>query len=276
MMMKPSFTLKTSDAVALQYYEQSVENPKAVICLVHGMGEHCGRYGHVADFFNSRGFSVMGFDQRGHGRSEGKRGHTPSYGLLMESVGMLVKTTSKKYPGVPLILYGHSMGGNLVLNYAWRDGTGIKAVVGSSPYLTLAFDPPKWKTALASLVKNILPGLLQPTGLDTSMLSHDEKVVEDYEADPLVHDQISTSFFFNVHTAGQEAITHAADIKVPALVFHGTGDKITSHEGTRKFAENSNGKAELKLWEGLYHETHNEPEKEQVLSFVADWIEKKL
>ncbi|MCG9911449.1 MAG: lysophospholipase [Flavobacteriales bacterium] len=274
--MKPSILLKTSDAVALQYYEQSVENPKAVICLVHGMGEHCGRYGHVADFFNARGFSVIGFDQRGHGRSEGKRGHTPSYELLMESVNMLIKTAAEKYPGVPLILYGHSMGGNLVLNYAWRDGTGIKAVVGSSPYLTLAFDPPKWKTGLASLVKNILPGLQQPTGLDTAMLSHDIEVVKAYEADPLVHDQISTSFFFNVHTAGPEAIAHAADIKVPALVFHGTGDKITSHEGTRKFAENSNGKAELKLWEGLYHETHNEPEKNQVLGFVADWMEKQI
>ena len=274
--MQPSFTLKASDGTDLQYYEQPVENPKAVICLVHGMGEHIGRFAHVAAFFAERGMATLGFDQRGHGKSGGKRGHTPSYELLQESVAQLVKTAAGKYPGVPLVLYGHSMGGNLVLNYAIRNGSGIRAVVGSSPYLRLAFVPPKWKVTLANVVGSLLPGLQQPTGLDTAMLSHDPAVKKAYENDPLVHDKITVSYYLSIEEAGPWAIQHAAELKVPALVFHGTGDQITSHEGTREFAQNSQGKAELKLWEGLYHETNNEPEYRQVLGYVADWIEKTL
>lgn len=271
--MKPAFLQNASDGTALQYYEQTAENPRAVVCLVHGMGEHMGRYGHVADYFNAKGFHVLGFDQRGHGLSQGKRGHTPSYGLLQESVAHLVETASARYPGLPVFLYGHSMGGNLVLNYAIRNGKGIRAVIGSSPYLRLSFEPPKWKTGLASLVKNILPALQQPTGLDTAMLSRDKAVVEAYEADPLVHDKITPSFFLSVHEAGEWAVQHAGELKVPALVFHGDGDKITSSSATEEFARNSGGKAEAKIFPKLYHETHNEPEKEQVLAYVAGWLE---
>ena len=274
--MKPSFLLRASDGIDLQYYEQPTENPVAVICLVHGMGEHTGRYAHVGAFFAARGMAVIGFDQRGHGKSGGKRGHTPSYGLLMESVAQLVETAAQKYPGVPLFLYGHSMGGNLALNYAIRNGKGIRAVVGSSPYLRLAFVPPAWKVNLARLMGKILPGLQQPTGLDVRMLSRDGAVVKAYEADPLIHDKMSVSYYLNIEDAGAWAVAHAAELKVPALVFHGTGDRITSHEATREFAEKSNGLAELKLWDGLYHETHNEPEKEQVLGFAADWIRAKI
>jgi alpha-beta hydrolase superfamily lysophospholipase len=271
-LMKPVFLQNASDGTALQYYEQTAENPRAVICLVHGMGEHTDRYGHVADFFNAKGFHVLGFDQRGHGRSQGKRGHTPSYEILQESVSILTETASTRYPGLPIFLYGHSMGGNLVLNYAIRKGIGIRAVIASSPYLRLAFDPPKWKTGLASLVKNILPGLQQSTGLDASMLSHDPSVVKAYEEDPLVHDKITPSFFLNVHEAGEWALIHAAQLKVPALVFHGDADKITSAPASEEFVRLSEGKAEIKIFPDLYHETHNEAEKEEVLSFVADWM----
>lgn len=274
--MQPSFLLKASDGTDLQYYEQLAENPKAVICLVHGMGEHTGRYGHVSGFFAERGMATLGFDQRGHGKSGGKRGHTPSYDLLQESVAQLVKTASEKYPGVPLILYGHSMGGNLVLNYAIRNGSGVKAVVGSSPYLRLAFVPPKWKVTLANVMGSLLPGLQQPTGLATAMLSHDPAVVKAYENDPLVHDKITVAYYLSIEKSGEWAIQHAAELKVPTLVFHGAGDQITSHEATREFAENAQGNAELKLWDNLYHETHNEPEYRQVLGYVADWIEKTL
>lgn len=274
--MKPTFLQNASDGTALQYYEQTTENARAAVCLVHGMGEHTSRYGHVADFLNTKGFHVLGFDQRGHGRSEGKRGHAPSYDLLLESVSQLVETATARYPGLPLFLYGHSMGGNLVLNYAIHDGRGILAVIASSPYLRLAFDPPKWKTGLASLVKNILPGLQQSTGLDSAMLSHDASVVKAYDADPLVHDQITPSFFLAVHEAGEWALLHAAGLQVPAILFHGDADKITSSFASEEFAHSSQGKAEVKIFPSLYHETHNEPEKEMVLSFVAGWMDKNL
>lgn len=274
--MNPSSILKTPDGIDLQYYEQPVEKPRAVICLVHGMGEHMGRYAHVAEFFRKNNMAVIGFDQRGHGKSGGKRGHTPSYELLMDSVAQLVKTAGEKYPNVPLILYGHSMGGNLALNYAIRNGAGIRAVVGSSPYLKLAFVPPKWKVTLANIMGSIAPGLQQPTGLATAMLSRDKDVVKAYENDPLVHDKITISYYLNIENSGVWAIEHASELKVPALVFHGTGDQITSYKATQEFAENSKGKADLKLFDGLFHEAHNEPEKYQVLEFVEGWITAKI
>lgn len=274
--MKPSFLLKASDGIDLQYYEQPVENPRAVICLVHGMGEHAGRYSHVADYFKEHGMATISFDQRGHGKSGGKRGHTPSYDLLIDSVSQLIKTAAEKYPNVPLILYGHSMGGNLALNYSIRNGAGIKAVVASSPYLRLAFVPPKWKVTLANIMGSIMPGLQQATGLDASAISRDEAEVRKYVNDPLVHDKITISYYLGVENGGTWALEHAAELKVPALVFHGTGDKLTSHEATKEFAENSNGKAELKLWDGLYHEAHNEPERERVLEFAEKWISTKI
>lgn len=274
--MKASFVLKSSDGIDLQYYEQPANNPRAVVCLVHGMGEHCGRYSHVADFLNERGFSVIGFDQRGHGKSGGKRGHTPSYDLLQESVSQLIKKAKEHFPELPLFLYGHSMGGNLVLNYAIRNGAGIKAVVASSPYLRLSFVPPAWKTKLANFMGSILPGLQQPTGLATEMLSRDKAVVSAYESDPLVHDKISVSYYLGVENAGEWALAHAAELKVPALVYHGTGDLITSHKASSEFVQKSDGKAELKWWDGLFHETHNEVEKQDILSFMAEWLEKKI
>lgn len=274
--MTPSFKLKTPDGLDLQYYEQLAENPRAVICLVHGMGEHIGRYTHVGEFFAKAGLVVIGFDQRGHGLSQGKKGHTPSYDLLMDSVAQLVKTAAEKYPGLPLVLYGHSMGGNLVLNYAIRNASGIKVVVASSPYLRLSFVPPKWKVTLANIMGSILPGLSQPTGLDTDMLSRDKGVVKAYENDPLVHDKITISYYLNIEKTGEWAIQHASELKVPALVFHGTGDKITSHEASQEFVKNTKGKADIKLFDDFYHETHNEPDKFQVMEFVEGWLTAKL
>lgn len=274
--MQSTFVLNTSDGIDLQYYEQPVENPRAVICLVHGMGEHTGRYAHVAEFFKQQQLATIGFDQRGHGKSGGKRGHTPSYDVLQESVAQLIKTAAEKYPNVPLVLYGHSMGGNLVLNYGIRNGAGIKALVASSPYLRLAFVPPAWKVRLARVVGSIAPGLQQGTGLATSMLSQDPAVVKAYENDPLVHDKITVSYYLGVENAGEWAINHAAELKVPTLVFHGTGDQITSHKATQEFAEKSNGKAKLELFDGLYHETHNEAAKYEVLEKVMQWINAQL
>ena len=249
---------------------------RAVVCLVHGMGEHSGRYAHVAEFFNRSGMAFIALDNRGHGKSGGKRGHTPDYDTLMRDITVFLEQATLYYPGKKLFLYGHSMGGNLVLNYGIRHDSGISGIIASAPYLTLAFEPPKWKTSLASIVKDLLPGLTQSTGLDASHLSVDQEVVDAYRKDPLVHDKMSVAFFMNVHFAGPYAIEKAADIKVPALVLHGTEDKITSHKGSESFVKNSGGNATLKLWPGLYHEIHNEPNKTEVLEFILHWIEKQI
>jgi len=271
-----NFSFTSRDGVAMAAAFSKNEHAACTIAIIHGMGEHKGRYAHVARFFEEHGFSVALFDQRGHGNSGGKRGHTPSLDAMLDDVDDFLTEVRKRIPGQGIVLYGHSMGGNIVLNYTLRRKPDIRAVIGSSPYLRLAFEPPAFKLFLAKTVGKLLPGLQQKTGLDASAISRDVKVVEAYKKDPLVHEWITSSFFNAVHFAGLYPIQHAAELQMPCLLFHGTADRLTSYKATEECAENSGGKVSLKLWEGLYHECHNEPEQAEVLSYVLSWLQSVL
>ncbi|MCX7744735.1 MAG: lysophospholipase [Flavobacteriales bacterium] len=273
--MKETFQLNTPDGITLQgYTSNTASNPNAVITLIHGMGEHALRYEHVANFFNQHNIALVSMDHRGHGRSTGKRGHTPNYDALMHDVEMLLQKTNEMYANIPIILYGHSMGGNLVLNFLIRKKPAVKGAIVTAPYLRLAFEPPAWKVKLGKLSAGIIPSLSQPTGLDTKAISRDPEVVSKYEKDPLVHDKITSAFFVNVHFAGPYAIEHAKEIEIPLLLMHGTADRLTSVEGTKEFAAHAGKNVELKIWEGFYHELHNEPEKIEVLEYEINWLKK--
>lgn len=271
--MEQNFSLQTSDGLQLKgFVKQATINCKAVMTIIHGMGEHAQRYSHVADFFAEIGIACVAIDLRGHGNSEGKRGHTPNYEALMNDVDMLVSKAKSMFPNLPLIMYGHSMGGNLTLNYIIRRKPEIAGAIVTSPYLKLAFEPPKWKVTLGKLTANLVPTLTQPTGLETAAISRDLAVVSAYEKDKLVHDKITSAFFVNVHFAGPYAIEYASEIKVPLLVMHGTADRLTSPEGTKEFAKNAGKNVTLKIWNDLYHEIHNEPEKLDVFQFELNWL----
>jgi alpha-beta hydrolase superfamily lysophospholipase len=268
--------LQTQDDLTLHGTIYAPMDPKALVVLIHGMGEHFGRYAHVAEFFTRNGYAFAGMDLRGHGRSQGKRGHTPSYEYLMNDIELLISTIQVDFPELPLFIYGHSMGGNLVLNALIRRSLPITAAVISAPYLKLAFEPPKWKTVLGKISAKWWPELTQPTGLDTEALSRDSNVILAYNNDLLVHDKITSSFFVNVHFAGPYVLEHAVNIKVPLLLMHGTKDRLTSPRATQELHKRIPERSELKLWEGFYHELHNEPEQEELLSFVTEWLEKHL
>jgi len=255
---------------------QPIDYTDAVIALVHGIGEHSGRYREFAEFFTARSVAVMAFDQRGHGRSDGKRGHITHFNQLLDGVGELLERVRLQYKDKPIILWGHSLGGNIVLNYAIKRPSGLKAVVVTAPYLRLAFEPSVFKIRLARLMNNLYPGFTQSTGLNTADLSREKAVVEAYERDRYVHDKISASFFLNTFNAGHFALKHANELKVPTLVMHGTSDRITSCEASAEFAERARIMAELKLWDGLYHELHNEPEREEVLDFAYQWMNRQI
>ena len=180
------------------------------------------------------------------------------------------------FPSLPIILYGHSMGGNLTLNYLIRKHPNVKAAIVTSPYLKLAFEPPKWKVILGVLSSGIVPTLTQSTGLDTTALSRNLEVVSAYKSDNLVHDKITSAFFVNVHFAGVFAIKNARNVSVPLLIMHGLKDRLTSAVGTEEFIKNANQNVEVKYWPELFHEIHNEPEKEEVLMFELNWLLDKL
>ena len=255
---------------------QPIEEPKAVIAIVHGMGEHSGRYRKLADFFTSHGIAVIAYDQRGHGKSKSKKGHILHYNQLLEGVDELLERANLRFKHKPVFLYGHSMGGNVALNYALKKSSSIKAVIATGPWLKLAFDPPAFQLKLAQIMKNLYPSLTQSSKLNTKHLSRDEAVVKAYEKDKYVHDKISVSFFTNVFSAGIYALQHANELKIPALIMHGGDDKITSYEASEEFANKSNLVSEFKGWPDLYHEIHNEPEREEVLKYILNWINNQL
>lgn len=271
--MSKSFQITTSDQLQLSgEYQIPTDSLKGAVIILHGMGEHFGRYIHVCQFLNKQGYATIGVDHRGHGKSEGKRGHTPSYEQLMNDIDSLFKKAHELFDGLPMFLYGHSMGGNLAANYTIRRQPNLKGLILTDPYFKLAFDPPAWKVKLGKISAGIIPTLTQPTGLEVGALSRDESVVQAYVNDPLVHDKITSSFFVNVQMAGPYAIENANRIKVKTLAMHGSADRLTSIEGTKQFANNNPEMVTLKIWDGFYHEIHNEPEKQQVFEYLNTWM----
>lgn len=248
---------------------------KALIIMVHGLGEHIRRYVLWAEWFSSKSIGFLGVDLPGHGKSDGKRGHIRSYNHVYEMIDILLAESKKTFPGVPVFLYGHSLGGGIVINFLIDKAPEIRGAIVSSPWIRLAYEPDRIKIKLASIAKNFIPGLSQPNGLNVDHISNDKEVVKEYINDPLVHDKISVSLVHEAFRAGARALEDAHELKTPMLLIHGSDDKICSPEGSREFASKTK-MAELKIWEGGYHELHNEIFKRDVFNFVADWINKKV
>ncbi len=273
---KIKWRFKSKDGVELFAHAFPTENPpKAVVCLVHGHGEHIERYGHLAAFLNKNDYALIGFDHRGHGQSDGARGHTPSYDTLLDDIETFLAEVAEYYPSLPRFIYGHSMGGNLVLNYSLRRKPNVRGVIATGPWLKLAFEPPAIQVFLGKTMDKIYPAFIQASGLETAALARDPEVVRAYEEDNLVHDKISARLFVGMYESGLWALEHAKEFPLPLLLMHGSEDRITSAEASRDFAEKAPEKVTLKIWEGFYHEIHNEPEQTDVFETTLDWLKKR-
>ncbi len=249
------------------------KQPKAVVILVHGHGEHVGRYAHVGEAFAGAGFALLGFDLRGHGNSGGPRGHTPSYEALIDDLADFIAQGAARYPKIPIFLYGHSLGGNLVLNFALRRNPRLAGVIATGPWLKLAFEPPAMQVTLARTLNKVAPGFTQKSGLETAALSHDAQVEKKYVSDPLNHDKISARLFVVMYESGLWALEHASEFPLPLLLMHGTADRLTSATASRDFAERGGKKVTWRSWDGGYHEIHNEPLKAEVLETMVKWMD---
>lgn len=253
--------------------------PKAVVALIHGHGEHVGRYEHVAKAMTDAGYIFAGFDLRGHGKSGGLRGHFPSLDTAFQDIKQFLIFLTQRYPSLPQFIYGHSLGGLLVLTYALQHKTGLKGVIATGAGLRSQVHDQKMKVTLAKVMGSIAPTVLIPTGLDNTVLSHDPQVLDAYVKDPLVHDRISLAFGKAGLQATDYAWAHAEEFPVPLLIMHGTADRNTYSHGSSDFAKlasKKNPDVTLKLWDGMYHEVHNEPEKAQVIQFMIDWLDRHL
>ncbi len=263
----------------LTMYSQSwitESNPKAVIYLVHGLGEHSSRYSGWAEQFTEKGYNVSSFDLRGHGRSEGKRGYSSDYEHFLTDIEDFIQAGREDFPGIPIFLYGHSLGGNLVVNYSCRKILDVNGLVITSPWLELVTKPSPFIFFLLEKLSSFIPGMLVSNGLKIEDISRDSKVVHDYKTDPLVHDRVALRTGFQIIQEGKKAASSIHKINVPMLVLHGSADRITSCKTTRNFVRHSGDKTTYIEFEGGFHELHNDLDRANVFKSIVDWFENNL
>ncbi len=266
----------------ITFYMQGWEpqgTPKAIVCLVHGLGEHTGRYNHVGKALNDAGYALFGFDLRGHGQSGGPRGHFPSLETVLNDIHNFIHFQRQNHPRLPLFLYGHSLGGLLTLTYTLQHPEGLQGVIVTGAGLRSALQEQKAKIALVKVLGSLIPTLSLKSELEVNGLSHDPAVVQAYVSDPLVHDKVS----LGLGKAGLDAIAlcfaRAKDFKPPLLIMHGGADPITYPSGSEDFAKlagENNKDVTLKIWDGLYHEIHNEPQQAEVFRVMIEWLDRHL
>ncbi len=269
-------SLKAKDGIHLFIRENIPPEYKGIICIVHGFGEHSGRYAHVADFFNKNNYAVVAIDNRGHGKSEGKRGHTPNFDTYLEDIDVFLMDTKQRLNDVPMFLYGHSMGGNLTLNYVIRrQPTFLKGLVVTGPWIELAFEPKPIMIMLGKVMRSIIPTFTQESGLIAEYITRDKAVVEAYKKDPLVHTKITASAGMSLTESAAYLNNFSGDMPVWTFILHGTEDKLIAQSASEAFAKRVKN-VNYKKYVGLYHEIHNEPEKMDVLNDILMWLNSKI
>jgi alpha-beta hydrolase superfamily lysophospholipase len=265
---------KTDDGLSLfeQYWVPDKEH-KAVVAIVHGYAEHSARYQHVAEYLLGQGYAVEAFDLRGHGRSEGKRSFVKSFDEYPSDVASFFQRIRKRHPDKPIYLLGHSMGGPISLLFVATFKPDLKGLILSGPALKISDDISPMLVRFSSFISSIFPKL--PTiKLDSSGISRDPDIVKRYDSDPLVYRGGTPA------RTGAELVraivrvqNQAEQVTLPILILHGTADKLADVEGSKQFYNvvGSNDK-DLKLYDGFYHEVLNEPEKQQVLEDIVQWL----
>ncbi len=279
--MYENFSLKneTDQSVFIQGYHWGKKEPGFVVCIIHGIGEHAGRYDRMAGKMQQAGFAVLSMDLRGHGLSSGKRGHCAPREEVRSDIDALLSYAQSMYPGKQVILYGHSMGGNILLDYRKRGRCNHvpAAYIASAPWIELVRKVPSYQYAFLKAVSKIFPRLTISSGVSAKELGN-PGAVGDYEKDPLVHKRISLQSAaegFDIGTAlaqGTLADNKGAEGK-PLLLMHGTEDRICSISGSRKVAAAET--CDYIQWPGLYHEIHNggaQSNGDEVIERTIQWI----
>lgn len=248
----------------------------AVVTLVHGFGEHCLRYEPYATFFVEANIAFVAYDLYGHGQSDGKRGTIKSYSSLLDDVELALNHSALLFPGKPTFLYGHSMGGNIVLNYLLKRNTLVTGGIITSPWLSLFKEPNFLVRGLVSLFQKIIPNVTIDSGLEIKYISSIDTEVEKYRTDPLNHGRISFLLFHEITHYGLWTLNHTAELNLPVLMLHGTNDKITSIEASKTAAKGNPEKIEFIAWEKGYHELHNDTMRKELAAKVIQWIKEKI
>ena len=247
---------------------------RLVLVTVHGFGAYCGLYRHVAGALLARGIAVTQFDCRGHGRSQGCRGHVDRFDDYHADLSLVVRRARELVPGVPWALMGHSLGGLIALDHVLRKRSEPQPdrLVAVAPWLELKMKVSMPKRAAAEVFSRLKPTLTIQNGIKAEDLSRSPEVLASFFRDPLVHHVATAGWFAGVLRA-QAAVRAMSDqLPVPALLLVAGQDRIVSSEATLAFAQAAGSTAEVRRYPALYHELFLEPEREQVVSDIADWL----
>ncbi|WKN33701.1 lysophospholipase [Porifericola rhodea] len=247
-----------------------------VLVFHHGLGEHSGRYQNLLNYFEGSGTAFYAMEARGHGRSEGKRGHVKPLILYAYDLEDFMQIVLEDQQTDKVFLMGHSLGGMIAALYASLNQNHLKGLILSSAGIEVYMTPYlKVAKGASKILASLLPSLTLGANLNQKYLSHDPQVIEDYQADPLVHGMASASLGYELFKVHKYLYEHAPEINVPLYVMHGNADRITSPEGSKKFYElaGSTDKS-LRLYDKLYHEMMNEltEDREKVLDDLKKWV----
>lgn len=249
--------------------------PEHVIVLIHGLGEHSGRYEAWAKRFVSQGVTVYALDLHGHGRTTGARGHVESFEFIYDDIQHLLGVAQKDHPKAELHLYGHSMGGAVALGFAALRANQVSvpaltSIVTTGTAIRPGFEPPAWKLKVATLLNKVVPWLALSNELDPNWLSSDPRVVAAYRADRLVHDRISVRWYNEWAKAIESVRASKNQLKSPLFMLHGAADRATSPKAAQEMAVVLGAKF-LSL-PGAFHEIHHEPCQNTVFTDVLSWL----
>lgn len=273
-----TFTATDGDNLAVQDWPLPAGvAPRGTVLIVHGLGEHAGRYHHVARRLNHWGFVVRGYDQYGHGVSGGVRGALPTPDRLLDDLADLIASTRARHgAGLPLVLLGHSMGGLVTASYVARHLRPlVQGLVLSSPAFATHVSPVQ--KFLLSFVPRIAPHLTLGNGLDPRFLSHDREVVVAYRNDPMVHDRISARLARWIADGGPAVVARAGSWEVPTLLMYAGEDHLVDPRGSSAFAAAAPPHVvTVRRFDRLYHELFNEVDADPVFETLREWLDEQF
>ncbi|TMC38365.1 MAG: lysophospholipase [Chloroflexi bacterium] len=267
-------TLRSADGTKLAYRSWPTPSAPITFAVVHGLGEHSGRYERFAAGMARHGMATYAVDLRGHGKSEGQRGHVDSWSQWIDDAAAFVAHVESEAPGevVPL---GHSFGGAVMLSTV-RAGklVNAKRFVVSSPALRLKVTVPAWKSSLAGVASRLAPRLAMDNEVNPATVSRIPEVVEAYRTDPLVHSKISSRLYAEWWRAAADNLEQAGDIRIPFLILAGSADPLIDPAGSAELHRRSPAMSELRILDGRYHEPFNDLGSDEVFGLLANWLGK--
>ncbi len=272
-----SLTASDQTNIQVKYWEPEA-SPKAIICLVHGFGEHSGRYQHVGKALTDAGYTVLAIDSRGHGKSAGPRGFIPSYEQYLDDIRLLLDTAKQQYPDQKIFLYGHSTGGGAVLRYVLEKRPDITGIISSSPWILLASDPGFLSRIVMWIFSFVRPKFTVNTGHTPGLLSRDPAVDEAFVADPLTHGSMTAALLTGGLQNGHELLNRAADFPaIPLLHLHGTADPITSYKASQTFSSHTPADTTTFVsFADAKHELHNDICQDELFETIISWLDQQL